>query len=156
MTCFFIEIPHQRLATVGAFANRDEFIDCARRVHDQKMRDRVIFEAMTVAEYVEMTRDCIDEDEDVLSDHVPASIWIAYEAGQHSAMTYRADYLLNEGEARLEPVSEFEACLAYMTDDLHAGFWCKNEEEARDLICSERGVHQGTIWRAALEEALAE
>lgn len=109
---YVVEIPNQGRAHAWFAFDQDDFI---RKVHASKDQNEwTIFTAMTPRQQLEMTGKTPD------SPPAGEDAGIFARAEQHGwdTVLYRADYLLDPGVYQAEPVSEFDACIAAVAQDL--------------------------------------
>jgi len=111
---YVVEFPHQIHACAWFAFDEQDFV---RKVRAKCTGDWTIFTAATPRQQLEAAGHT-PESPDARTEH--AGIFDLAEAHGWDTVLYRADYLFGEGVYQIEPISEFDACVAAIAHDLQA------------------------------------
>jgi hypothetical protein len=148
---YIVEIPHQGRPHAWFAFNRDDFV---RKVRAVRAREGwVIFEALSGRERLAM-RGMTPESPDAGQKH-PELFALARTHGWDAPL-YRADHVLGQGVLQAEPVSEFDASVGALAQNLQACRVHLSDEQAiaalqRDPLCD---PDEGFYAHMALREQL--
>jgi len=111
---YVVEFPHHAQPHAWFAFDKEDF---SRKVRAGHTGDRTLVSAATPRQQLEAAG--VLPDSAGARDLYPGIFDLAQSHGWDTVL-YRADYLLGEGVYQAEPVSEFDACVAAVADELRA------------------------------------
>lgn len=148
-----VEIPHQRPASAWFSVDKEDFIRTVNSVHERS--GKTIFEEVTPRQLLLSMAGATPEAGDEVRDEYGWIFELAEKHGWDSKL-FRADFLTGEGGYQTEPVTEFDACVGAVMDDLHNGSVFLSDEDAASALADDPVFegHQGCAAREALRANL--
>jgi hypothetical protein len=155
MNIYVVEIPHQRKPSAWSALDQADFVKGVRSAHAASRSGDTLFEKVTARE---LAGQFGYEAEDVvrMREDDPFLLDLAEKHGWDRPL-YRADYINGVAAAyQAEPISEYDACVAYIRQDLSSCLVYDTDEEALQAVQSgaDWNRHGGVQAREALRAVL--